>query len=440
MSSIPQVSQALQTVFTTVATSASQTTGFIRRQRQLTGAGFVQALVFGFLAHPAATLEQLTHSAANVGIRISPQGLEQRFTEAAAACLKLVVEAAVQQVLAAKPVAIPILQRFTGVYVLDSTTITLPDALAPVWQGCGGSTPGTAAALKLQVLWNLTTGALTHLGLHAGRSSDQRAPVQEVALPPGSLRIADLGYFALDHIAWMRNQGSYVLSRWYPHTRLFDLAGRPLPLVEVLQRAQPTLDMPVLLGAKQRVPVRLLALRVPQEVADQRRRRIQEEARKKGRAVSAHLLLLAAWTICVTTVPQAQLSLAEALVLLRVRWQIELLFKLWKSHGQVDTSRSGQRWRVLCELYAKLLSMLVVHWVVLVSCWQDAYRSLPKIAHLVQSHAFLLGLSMGGTVTQIAARVRHIVRCIGSGGRMNARKKRPNMYQLLLALGDGGLT
>ena len=48
MSSIPQVCAALQMVFTTVVNSAARTSGFIRRQRNLTGEGFVQALVFGF--------------------------------------------------------------------------------------------------------------------------------------------------------------------------------------------------------------------------------------------------------------------------------------------------------------------------------------------------------------------------------------------------------
>ncbi len=135
MASIPQVSTALQSVLTNVANTTARISGFICRQRQLNGAVFVQALVFGFLAKPTATLTHLTQSAANVGVTLSPQGLAQRLTQAAAACLQTVLEVAVQQVVAAKPVAIPILQRFTGVYVLDSPTISLPDALAPVWRG-----------------------------------------------------------------------------------------------------------------------------------------------------------------------------------------------------------------------------------------------------------------------------------------------------------------
>ena len=119
MSSIPYVCAALQTVLTTVANTAARSTGFIQRQRQLTGAGFVQALVFGFLAKPTLSLDQLAQTAPAVGSPISAQGLDQRFTSQAATCLRAVLGAAVQQMVTANRVAIPLLQRFTGVYLLD---------------------------------------------------------------------------------------------------------------------------------------------------------------------------------------------------------------------------------------------------------------------------------------------------------------------------------
>ena len=59
MTTIPQVSKAMQTVLTTVATSAARATGFVQRTSKLTGAVFVQALTFGFWADPHATREQL---------------------------------------------------------------------------------------------------------------------------------------------------------------------------------------------------------------------------------------------------------------------------------------------------------------------------------------------------------------------------------------------
>ncbi len=434
MSSIPYVCAAMQTVLTTEATLAARSTGFIQRQRKLTGASFVQALVFGFLANPRLSLDQLAQTAAAVGTPISAQGLDQRFTSQAAACLRAVLAAAVQQVVAADPVAIPLLRRFTGVYVLDSTTSMLPDGLRAVWEGNGGTTStGTSAALKVQVVWNLTGGQLHHVELQAGRASDNTASIQHVALPAGALRIADLGYFALDRVAALTAKQVYVLSRLAPQVAVCDTNGHPCDVVALLERAAtPTLDVDVMLGAHQHVPVRLLAVRVPQEVADQRRRRLRQAHRDKGKVPNARTLALLAWTIAITTVPAAQLTLAEAVVLLRARWQIELLFKLWKSHGQVDNWASQQPWRIMCEVYAKLLAMIVLHWVLLISCWQYPNRSLFKAAQTVQHHALALATALMVSPAHLDAALMVIQRCLMVGGRINRRKMKRNTYQLLL--------
>src|SRR5918911_465369 len=126
---------------TTIADEAARATTFVQRQSPLGGATFTQTLVFGFLANPQAALEELAQTAATLGVAVSPQALDQRFSEAAARCLERVLSEAITQVVAAAPVAIPLLERFTAVYLQDSSTIVLPDALAEVWQGCGGGSP-----------------------------------------------------------------------------------------------------------------------------------------------------------------------------------------------------------------------------------------------------------------------------------------------------------
>src|SRR5690242_18058821 len=118
MTTVPQLAQALQTVLTTTADVAARRTGFVQRQSKLTGAAFVQALVFGWLANPHATVEALAQAAAVAGVAISPQGLDQRYTEAAAAFLEQVLACAIRAVVAADPVAIPLLERFTAVVLL----------------------------------------------------------------------------------------------------------------------------------------------------------------------------------------------------------------------------------------------------------------------------------------------------------------------------------
>jgi hypothetical protein len=148
MTTVPQLAQTLQHVFTITADVAARATGFVQRRSKLSGAAFVQALVFGWLADPQASIAALAQAAAAVGVAISPQGLDQRCTEAAAAFLEEVLGAAVQAVIAAAPVAIPLLQRFSAVVLLDCTSIVLPDALGLWWPGCGGSSAThTQAAL-----------------------------------------------------------------------------------------------------------------------------------------------------------------------------------------------------------------------------------------------------------------------------------------------------
>ena len=186
MTIIPRIAGAMQHVLATVGDTIARGTGFVKRKRKLSGAKFVQTLVFTWLAKPNASLEELTQTAASLGVRITPQALEQRFTPQAAELLKQVLESGVAQLISAKPVAVDVLQRFAGIYLDDSTTIILPDELA---SGCGGSDDkNTQSALKLQIRWNFSTGALTHLALQDGRDSDQNAPMQQYLPPVGARR------------------------------------------------------------------------------------------------------------------------------------------------------------------------------------------------------------------------------------------------------------
>ncbi len=434
MATVPHVAATIQDVLTTIAEQAGRATRFVQRASPLTGATFTQTLVFGFLANPAPTLEELTQTAATLGVNVSPQALHQRFTPIAAACLEEVLQRTITRVIAATPVALPILERFTAVYLQDSSTIVLPDALATVWRGCGGSTPEhTAAALKLQVRLELRTGQLEGPELQDGRASDHD-PVLPRMLPAGSLRLADLGYWCLDDLATLADQQSFWLSYLQAATAVFDQHAQRWDVLTLLEAQGSTcVDLPIRLGVRHQLPARLLAMRVPQEVADQRRRRLRAEARRKGKAVSPQRMALAGWTILVTNVPRELLTVQEAVVLARTRWQIELLFKLWKSHGQVDEARSSKPWRVLCEVYAKLLAMVVQHWIFLVSCWAYPDRSLPKAAQTVRKHALHLASTLA-ELSQLCRAITTIQRCLTTGCRMNRRKKHPNTYQLLIDL------
>ena len=325
MTTIPQVARAMREILTTTAAEAGRATRFVQRTSPLSGATFSQTLVFGFLGNPQATLEELTQTAATLGVEISPQALDQRFTASAAACLHQVLLTAIARVITAEPVAIPLLERFTAVYVQDSSTIILPEVFAAQWRGCGGSTASSAsAALKLQARVEMRTGRLD-VQLQEGRASDRAASLPG-PLPAGALRLADLGYWSLEACAALEQHKVFWLSRLQMQTAVYDATGARQELLTLLE-TQPTdtVELAVALGERQRLAARLLAVRVPQDVAETRRRRLRAAARDKGRQVSATRLALAAWPLFVTNVPVERLTLREVLVLGRMRWQIEML-------------------------------------------------------------------------------------------------------------------
>ena len=231
----------------------------------------------------------------------------------------------------------------------------------------------------------------------------------------------------------MDRRGVFYLSRLQVQTLVFDQLGETLDMPRVLHAHGPSsIDLSVFMGDKHRLPVRLLAAPVEPHVAKERRRRLKLDARKRCQLVSKKRLALADWTILVTNTPLDLLSL----VLARARWHIELLFKLWKQHGQIDARGTRKPWRALCELYAKLLAMLVLHWLMVVTCWSYPDRSLVKGAHTVQGYALMLASAMGGFI-HLATAIEPVSRTIGAGCRINPRRRKPNTYQLLLGVSRG---
>ena len=430
MTTMAQLATAMQATLLYFPNTIARSSGFTQRRSKCTAALFVQTLVFGWLAHPQATLENLTQTAAARGLRISPQGLEERFAAAGAPLLQHGLAQAVSHIVTADPVVVPLLRRFTAVYVLDSTTVSLPDALAEQWAGCGGS--GSLAALKLQVRLDLCAGRLDGPELQPGRAHDSSAALQTALVPVGALRLADLGYFTLGVFATIAAGGGYWFSRLNGGTNVYRANGQSWDLTAWLaQQEDATGEYAIQLGAKDRLPCRLLIAPVPAEVAAERRRRLRAEATKRGQTPSAEQLARADWTLYVTNVPGTLLSWQEALVVGHARWQIELLFKHWKSQGHLDDWRSTQPWRILCEVYAKLIGLVLQHWLFVLGCWGAAARSRVKAGQTIQQHALLLALTLEMR-HQLQSALRILAACLAGGGRLNTRRTKPNTYQYLL--------
>ena len=430
-----QIEQAFQQVLHTDADTLARQTGFIQRQRKLTGADFAQILLTTVLENPLPTCTDWAQTAALLGTPITPQGVDQRFTQEAAHFLQALLNRFVEQVITiCTPASAPLLQRFEGVYIKDSTVISLPEALASVWQGVGGSA-GARAAVKLQVRWNYSTGQLDGPALQPARCHDRTTPYGIEDLPAGSLELADLGYFCLEELSAQHARGQYFIRRYKVRVAVYTLDGEPLDLLGWLSQVETVGECRVLLGQAERVPVRLIAYRVSEERARRQRQRLYGYARRKGGTPTRKALALANWVVLVTNVPEERLRAEEVWVLARVRWQVEILFRVWKRHARIDAWRSGNVWRILCELDAKLMGVVVLHWLLLVARGGVWDRSVFKAARVLQKLSVLLavdwrfGRGLAGVVLLFGEGLRSC--------RVNKRRRRPATFQLLL--GQGGL-
>lgn len=341
------------------AKQVAKETQFVQRKSKLTGSAFLQIMVFGLLIKPKASLNQLCEVAVELGISIKKQGLHERMNEAAATFMKEMWQQTLAK-LVQQQVGQGWLQQFCNVYLLDSTCLNLPSVLADDFPGCGGK--GAKASLKLHALWDCLSGKLIALWEVAGKAADQGFKQHLAYIEANTLFLADLGYFVLAHFRTIEQSDAYYVSRFnhqvivhHPVTmERLDL------LAELDKNPQRVVQQQVTLGTVDQLTCRLVALPLPADMVAQRRRKAKQKAKRKGRTASKQTLRWLAWSIYITNLPAARLTPQQLATLYRLRWQIELTFKLWKSGGQLEHIITCNRHRVLVELYARLIGFALL--------------------------------------------------------------------------------
>lgn len=393
------------------------------------------------MGNPASTLDGLSRTAAFQRLPISPQGLDKRFTQTASEFIQQVLEQAIAQAVSSdRPVQWALCQRFPAVYVEDSTQIALPDELTRLWQGTGGGSESkltNQAALKIDLQYDLNGGE-TRLALRSGRDADNRSPLLSAVQTPGSLHIRDLGYFDLKRMEAEAQRGEYWLSRLLSGTNVYTPTGQPeaIDLGQTLQELAAKnitiAERSVLVGATAQLPARLIMVRLSAESAARQRAAAIAKAAKKGRMPSERHLALCDWWLLITNAPPILLETAEAPNLYGSRWQIELIFKLWKSQSRLAVSRSTNVWRILCEIYVKLLIVLIQHWIMLTGLWEIPQRSLTKGVQAIQEQASHLAACIGERRSLIKC-LKQLAKLFASSTacRQNKRKKKPNNWMRL---------
>lgn len=434
MIQVTMLAVALQEVFTTTANFLAPWVGFIVRQRTLTGAALAQALVFRWMADRRATLEDI---AGDLGV--SPQALQQHLDRKAHAFFRALIADLLGRLVKARFAAhaLGLLKAFPAVVVEDCTTVSLPASLAGLFPGCGGAQAGHgAAAVKILLRYELKAGTLLALSFHPGRVNDVEVAARPADLPEGCLYLADMGFFGAARLGLLGARCHWI-SRIPASTCVRSGTGDWAVIGAWLagQKAD-VVDVPGELARSVGTACRLVAPRCPPAVAAERRRRLRAQRRRKERKEpTAAPLAMCDWTAFATNVPGTVLKPVEVWVAYRCRWQVELLIKRAKGLAGWSFTRGRNGERVVAELLAKVLGLVVLHWATLLSgpalLGRNATRLMRKVAEFARDIARALGRG--------AAAVEEVLReLLEEMARVKPRRKRrrkPSTRDLLLEPG-----
>lgn len=259
--------------------------------------------------------------------------------------------------------AVPYLRRLVGEMV--DTAEAAPER----WSGydvvavdatavCGPGAEMTDARLHTQLrIADLQVLDVRVEGIHTAET------LKRFSWSPGQLAVGDRGYCNAPGIGCVVERGADVLIRVNRGSLpLFSSDNSAFELMPWL-RALPGHDaheIPISIYDRERerrITGRLVALRLPAPQAEKARARLVRDRGSKATDLDREA---ASYVVLFTTVPKSRLDADRCLELYRLRWQVELLFKRWKSLCGVDRLPNYLDDTIHAWLYAKVLLALLM--------------------------------------------------------------------------------
>lgn len=218
--------------------------------------------------------------------------------------------------------------RYERVIVQDSTVIGLPQRLFNDYSGVGSATKKSCNA-RIQVAYDLISGNFISLSIDPYSKNDL-ASAGDLKYKENDLVLRDRGYLSNKEVQRHIDLQADCIYRHKANSVYIDPeSNEQIDLLSILDK-QNKIDKVVQLNNCEGTICRLVAMPVNEETANIRRMKLKKEI--KGHKPSKKQLKLMSWTIFLTTIPKDKVSFDELLELYGLRWRIEVVFKIWKSH------------------------------------------------------------------------------------------------------------
>ena len=233
--------------------------------------------------------------------------------------------------------------------LIDATTVSQPGSVGTDW--------------RLHVSFDLGRFGIDGVEITDASGGETLA---RHAAQAGEILVQDRGYAHRIGLGTVLATGAQVVSRLNWHNLPLETPdGQKFDLLAWLEQAVPLTDpgqTEVWVSTPSgRFEMRLIAQRLPPDAVEAARRRVRDNARKKGHIPSAGSLLAAGFVLDLTNLMNLHHWPAEQiLAVYRLRWQIELLFKRWKGLWDLAHLRSQDPALSQVYLLGKLLGVLLV--------------------------------------------------------------------------------
>lgn len=342
----------------------AKSSGFLKRKSKLTPTEFFNTLLFCASRTETCSLSQAsTRVLDRVDVSISKQGIDERFNEKAVDFVESIFEECIANEFH-KVIALDFFKSFNRVRVKDSTRFVIPDRLKEHFKGSGSVNGNCQAGVSVQYEYDIKSGRTLALQITDGTRNDHTdAKETQYDIEPGDLIIRDLGYFSLPVFSVFKEHNAFFLSRLNAKCTVFEEDKSLISFKELYrymtQNQIPLLEKSVLAGAKEQLPVRLIVELVPQEVCEKRIRKIEKQNKENGYTTSEDYKSRCRFNLFITNVEEKDLSKEEVYKAYKIRWQIELMFKHWKSTCKIHNLQPMKYERFVCLLYAKLILIVV---------------------------------------------------------------------------------
>lgn len=368
---LPEISATITRLFDPdKLNQISKETGFVKRKSaRLTPGDFLQLMTLELLKEPTLSYPELCGRLAEINpeVSLTSQGLEDRVNRTESVeYLRQIFQETMSLTLqkSYQNISPELFNHFPRIFLQDSTQFTLHEKLAPQFKGSGGS--GSKAGGKIDVVYELKNQKFTQIQVSKSTIPDQsRASCFVDWVQEKDLIIRDLGYFKLEALQEFQNNNAYFLSRLLHCTDVY-LKPDSSESINICKYANQNslkssvINLSVYLGKSARIPARLIMYRLPESVVNRRRQEAKEKAKKRGRTPSQEQLALLEFALFVTNVPDSIWSAEVVGTIYRIRWQIELRFKEWKSLLSIHVLKGKRPERIYCWLYGRLICLLII--------------------------------------------------------------------------------